>query len=174
MDSVPTTQPELDPTKKGWAISALVLGIIYLLIMVPSTLYNGKAGSLPASFASQAVLLDAVHAVVALFFVIGASLSLKGNKIGIIILTYVPIAAIIVALLGTYFQYALLHSDAYTQFFTDKMMSKPGVTADMVTSILQKTDMFMVGVGAVFLVIELVYCIMLYIKMSAEPAETTA
>ena len=111
MEAVPAAEPVLDPAKKPWALSAAILGGIYVVVSLSGLIFNLKNGSIPSSFAIQAYSLSAFSMLISIGFLIGGILILRGSNVGITILTYTPVAAIACLIIQVYFQYTFLHSD---------------------------------------------------------------
>jgi hypothetical protein len=182
MESQSNNSAVISQKKRSFAISAIVLGAIYVLTTLWGLIYTIDPHLIPATtktplpeeFRNMGLIFGAISFVIALAFLAGGLLTIKGKTLGVAILTYVPMAAIAVTLLQAYFNYEMLNSSAYITYMTTTLESNPQITPDMVPKIMVINEEIGLGLGILFGIVQIIYCIVLFLQMSVETPLSTS
>jgi hypothetical protein len=173
--TIPAAQPgTVAPASRGWAISALILSIVCLIMYVPSLFkwhdQMALMGTLGPFWATLAILDTAITVA---FFITSIGV-LKGSDTSREMLSYAAAAAIVATLLGFGLSFCM-HNDPHfastmTSTIDASMRSKgQSVPTAQVQQIVSITLASMFYGGLFVGAIQLIYCVLLYRHMSREP-----
>jgi hypothetical protein len=168
----PVTYPTyggITTTTKNWAVSAIVLGTLVLLLTAGGMIWTAIMShmNLPnqphLSPAFQAInwIIQGLSILTSIGFIVGGAATTRGKASGPETLSYMAVAAIVIILFSTCYQVVMMNSAAYKLAIAKALAMSPN-GAQMIHTIQAATAICMV----VIVVIELAYNIGLYLHMS--------
>jgi hypothetical protein len=165
--------PNYLPTStRRWAISALVLSIITLLMTTPALFQIRKEAPLYGNKEALHLILMFAGILTAVAFLVGSIALLKGGEWARESLAYTSAVAIVLTVLGAAMLVSLVQDPDYSSAMLAAMgkSSTPGA-ADMAQKMIPTIIAATFWAGMVTSVIQIVYCALLYRHMSADPAD---
>jgi hypothetical protein len=163
------------PATRKWAITTLILAVLYLLMGAFSLSQMAKGPMAEMGDSGYLRGLTVAQLALAVAFVIGSVGALKNQAWGRLTVAWAAAGAVATIILAFFVQYGLRDNPAYLEAFADQMRkSSPQVAAmpdDALAKMAQTNAAVTFIVAAVMSVIQFFYCLALYWHMSAPPEE---
>lgn len=155
------------PKTRQWAISAVVLGILFVLMSIPGFFnYSKSVAMLGPSKAVISITISTIGMLIAVAFVACGAAVLQGNVWGREGLTYTAASAMVMTVLSTAWGLIQYHDPAFIGAFSKAAGNSalPPNFGSMMVTIM--TVMFIIVAA-----IQLTYCFFLHRHMSADVIE---
>jgi hypothetical protein len=168
----PTSPNPMPPVTRNWAMSALILSILTLLLTLPNLFQVKTTILLMGSKAPLYMCSMIVSLLTTIAFITTSAATLQGRTWGREGLSYTALMAILVTIFGCVLTWTTINDPHYMTAMMTMMAARqpngglpPSAMQGMVTMIVKGT-LWAAGImGAV----QIVYCGLLYKHMSAEP-----
>lgn len=160
---------------RQWATSALILAIIYFLFSVPSIFQMPKTLALMGSKSALYIISLVLNWITCISFVVTSAATIQARSWGREALSYTAAFAIVVSVFGCILGLSTLHDPHYQaamlNLMTARQASGASLPASTAVSMMGWIMTLTVWVTVIGVIIQVVYCGLLYRHMSqdAEP-----